>query len=118
MAEDIVLPIPNLELPQHHYTLLQHSFPQLHDGARDALLKGIEADQMAPYYRLVAATHALALDQALLDKMEKQNTEELEQLDKRLKEAEETEGESDIADALRAKAAYLTRIGEKVRCHR
>jgi len=34
-------------------------------------------------------------------------------LDKVLKEAEETEGESDIADALRAKASYLTRIGEK-----
>jgi len=69
---------------------------------------------MAPYYRLVIAANVLPLDQALLDKLEKENTGELERLDKVLKEAEETEGESDIADALRAKASYLTRIGEKV----
>ena len=31
-------------------------------------------------------------------------------------EAEEMEGETDIADALRARANYLTRIGDKV-CH-
>ena len=54
------------------------------------------------------------MDQSLLDKLENDNTTELERLDKVLKEAEETEGESDIADALRAKASYLTRIGEKV----
>jgi 26S proteasome regulatory subunit N7 len=69
---------------------------------------------MAPYYRLVVAANVLPLDQSLLDKLEKENSTELERLDKVLKEAEETEGESDIADALRAKASYLTRIGEKV----
>jgi 26S proteasome regulatory subunit N7 len=69
---------------------------------------------MAPYYRLVVAANVLPLDQSLLDKLENDNATELEGLDKVLKEAEETEGESDIADALRAKASYLTRIGEKV----
>ncbi|KAF8490455.1 26S proteasome, regulatory subunit Rpn7 [Russula emetica] len=68
---------------------------------------------MAPYYRLVVAANVLPLDQSLLDKLENDNITELERLDKVLKEAEETEGESDIADALRAKASYLTRIGEK-----
>jgi hypothetical protein len=47
--------------------------------------------------------------------MEKTNTEALEKLDERLKEAEKTEGESEISDALKAKANYLTRIGDKVR---
>lgn len=69
---------------------------------------------MAPYYRIVTSTNVLPLDNALLETMEKQNQEELEKLDQRLKEAEETEGETDIADALRSKANYLTRIGEKV----
>lgn len=116
MAEEIVLPIPNLTLPQEHYVLLQPPLSNLHEQSRRTLLEGIQADQMAPYYRLVAAANALLLDQSLLDKMEKENLEELERLDKRLKEAEEIEGESEIGDALRARASYLTRIGEKVSC--
>jgi 26S proteasome regulatory subunit N7 len=114
MAEENVLPIPNLALPQEYFVLHQSSLSHLHDAARDALLRGIKADQMAPYYHRVVAANVLPLDQSLLDKLEKDNATELESLDKVLKEAEETEGESDIADALRAKASYLTRIGEKV----
>lgn len=114
MADENVLPIPNLALPQECFVLQQSSLSHLHDTARAALLRGIKADQMAPYYRLVVAANVLPLDQSLLDKLENDNATELEGLDKVLKEAEETEGESDIADALRAKASYLTRIGEKV----
>ncbi|CAL1705800.1 unnamed protein product [Somion occarium] len=113
MSEDIVLPIPNLELAQHYFVLSTPSLQRLHDNARVELLKGIQADQMAPYYRIVTSTNVLPLDATLLETMEKQNKEELEKLDLRLKEAEETEGETDIADALRSKANYLTRIGEK-----
>lgn len=69
---------------------------------------------MAPYYRIVTATNALPLEQSLLDSMEKANKEELEKLDARLAEAKTTEGESDIADALQARANFLTRVGEKV----
>lgn len=71
--------------------------------------------EMAPFYRLVTSTHALPLDQALLDSLEAANAEELAKLDERLAEAEKTEGESDIADALRARANHFTQIGDKVR---
>lgn len=54
-------------------------------------------------------------DKALLERMEAENVEELKKLDARLEEAKKTEGESDIGDALRARATYLTRIGDKVR---
>ena len=47
-------------------------------------------------------------------RMEKENEEELKKLDERLEEAEKTEGETEIADALKARATYLTRIGDKV----
>lgn len=70
---------------------------------------------MAPYYKMItSAPSGLVLDQVLLEGMEKANEEELKQLDERLEEAEKTEGESEISDALRAKANYLTRIGDKV----
>ena len=70
---------------------------------------------MAPYYRIVTSTSALPLDQSLLERMEKENKDELDKIQERLEEAKKTEGETDIADALRARANYLTRIGDKVR---
>jgi 26S proteasome regulatory subunit N7 len=72
---------------------------------------------MAPYYRLVTSTPALTCDEKLLEEMEAANTKELAKLDERLAEAEKTEGESEISDALKAKANHLTRIGDKVRHH-
>ena len=74
-------------------------------------MRGVE---MAPYYRIVTSTSALPLDQSLLERMEKENKDELDKIDERLEEAKKTEGETDIADALRARANYLTRIGDKV----
>lgn len=70
---------------------------------------------MGPYYRIItSASSLLPLDQSLLDSMEKENEEELKKLDDRLAEAEKIEGESEISDALKARANYLTRIGDKV----
>lgn len=70
--------------------------------------------EMAPYYRLVTSSGALPLDNALLESLEKAQKEELEKLDERLAEAEKIEGESDIADVLRARANHFTKIGDKV----
>ena len=70
---------------------------------------------MGPYYRIITSSSSLLpLDQSLLDSMEKDNMEELKKLDDRLAEAEKTEGESEISDALKAKANHFTRIGDKV----
>jgi len=70
---------------------------------------------MAPYYKIVTSHSALPLDQAILDTMEQQNKDELQKIEDRLAEAEKQEGETEISDALRAKATYLTKIGDKVR---
>ncbi|KAH9900791.1 PCI-domain-containing protein [Cubamyces lactineus] len=113
MSDDTVLPIPNLALAQNYFVLSTPSLEHLHGNARKELLEGIQADQMAPYYRIVTATNALPLDESLLAKMEQQNKDELDKIDERLEEAKKTEGETDIADALRARANYLTRIGDK-----
>ncbi|TDL21465.1 PCI-domain-containing protein [Rickenella mellea] len=115
MADDIVLPIPNLELPQYQFTLSLPSLEHLHEHARHALLQGIEKDEMAPYYRVLVASSSLPADEGLLAKLEAANVEELKKVDERLAEAEKTEGETEIADALKARATYLTRIGDKDR---
>lgn len=70
---------------------------------------------MAPYYRsITSAAPTLPLNKQLLESLEKENEEELKKLDERLEEAQKTEGESEISDALKARANYLTRIGERV----
>jgi 26S proteasome regulatory subunit N7 len=112
MAEEII-PIPNLSLPQHLFTLISPTLEQLHGNARKQLLEGIKADKMSPYYKLVTSAGALTPDSALLESMEKDNEEELKKLDERLAEAEKQEGESEISDALKARANHLTRIGDK-----
>ena len=81
------------------------------------LITWLSYAEMAPYYKIItssASSSTLPLDQALLDSMEKSNTEELQRLDDRLTEAEKTEGETEISDALKARANHLTRIGDKV----
>lgn len=69
---------------------------------------------MAPYYRIVTSSGALTADPALLESMDAANAAQLTKLDERLAEAEKTEGESEISDALKARANHLTRIGDKV----
>lgn len=54
------------------------------------------------------------MDTDLLNKMKKANEEELKRLDNELEDAEKILGESEIRDAMMAKAEYLCRIGDKV----
>ncbi|TFK99290.1 PCI-domain-containing protein [Pterulicium gracile] len=115
MADEQVLPIPNLALSQALFVLSSPSLSHLHDKYRPELLDGIKVDSMTPYYRSItsAASPVLPLDQALLEEMEGKNSEEEEKLKERLEQAEKTEGETEIAEALRAKADFLTRVGDR-----
>ncbi|EJU05144.1 PCI-domain-containing protein [Dacryopinax primogenitus] len=114
MAEDNVLPIPNLKLPQAQFVLFSPKLQTLHGKALEDLMAGIQADEMSPYYKvLLESTPSLKRDDALLKKMEEANTAAMAKLDEALANAEKTEGETEISDALRAKATYLTRIGDK-----
>ena len=91
---------------------------------------------MAPYYKMILASQQqpspaspasasptssrrfqipFPENKQLLERMEKANEEQLKKFDEQLEIAQKNEGESEIGDALRARAQYLTRIGEKVR---
>lgn len=69
---------------------------------------------MAPYYETLCKELKWQLDSDLLSKMKKANEEELKRLDDVLEDAEKNLGESEIRDAMMAKAEYLIRIGDKV----
>lgn len=70
---------------------------------------------MAPYYEGLCKDLKWQLDNDLLSKMKKTNEEELKRLDDVLEDAEKNLGESEIRDAMMARAEYLIRIGDKVR---
>ncbi|KAK7454616.1 proteasome regulatory particle subunit [Stygiomarasmius scandens] len=115
MADDIVLPIPNLSVPQHLFVLLNPSLSRLHEESRKECLKAIEEDEMAPYYQAITSSpkSPLPLDSKLLSTLQEKNNATLKTLDEALASAEATEGESEISDALKARANFLTRIGER-----
>ena len=69
---------------------------------------------MAPYYEALCKSLDWQMDTDLLSKMKKANEEELKRLDEELEDAEKNLGESEIRDAMMAKAEYLCRIGDKV----
>lgn len=70
---------------------------------------------MAPYYETLCKELKWPVDSDLLSKMKKANEDELKRLDEVLEDAEKNLGESEIRDAMMAKAEYLIRIGDKVR---
>ena len=128
LAEETVLPIPNLELSQAKWTLQQSSLKEQHESARSALVAGIKADSMGPFLASLlpsstastsAAASASVLESSseltqLLTELQTANKAELAKLDEKLKDAQENLGETEVSDALKQKALHLAKIGVKV----
>jgi len=53
----------------------------------------------------------------LYKQLKSKNEEELKKLQDKIEDAETNLGETELSDALRAKASYLAKIGEKVRSY-
>eukprot|EP00735_Rhodelphis_limneticus_P007163 TRINITY_DN1966_c0_g1::TRINITY_DN1966_c0_g1_i1::g.22933::m.22933 TRINITY_DN1966_c0_g1::TRINITY_DN1966_c0_g1_i1::g.22933 ORF type:complete len:401 (+),score=100.62,sp/Q93Y35/PSMD6_ARATH/48.02/5e-121,RPN7/PF10602.4/1.3e-53,PCI/PF01399.22/1.6e+03,PCI/PF01399.22/1.1e+03,PCI/PF01399.22/1.5e-16,FeoC/PF09012.5/1.2e+04,FeoC/PF09012.5/0.071 TRINITY_DN1966_c0_g1_i1:182-1204(+) len=70
---------------------------------------------MAPYYELVCNEFNLPIDQTLLDSLKAANTEELNEIDKKIKDAEESLTESDVRKHLVEKSNFYSRIGDKTK---
>ena len=69
---------------------------------------------MAPFYEHVCNELKWPVDNAHLKKMKEENTREIEELDSKIKDAEENLGELEIRDAYLNKAEYYVNIGDKV----
>jgi len=70
---------------------------------------------MAPFYEHLCNVFKWPVDQALLDRMKKLNEEKIQALEAKLTDAESNLGETEVFDALLARADYYTQIGDKVR---
>lgn len=69
---------------------------------------------MLPFYQSLAEQFKWDVDQALVSKLQASNEETIKTLDDKVKDAEENLGESEIRDALLARAEFFSRIGDKV----
>ncbi|GAA5962389.1 hypothetical protein JCM21900_005103, partial [Sporobolomyces salmonicolor] len=112
-ADDAPLPIPNLALPQLAFVLAEPKAEQHREGAQEKLITGIENDEMAPYLEALTTALVFPPQPELLSTLQQKNKDELARIDAKLDDAKTNLGETEVSDALRDKAAYLARIGEK-----
>ncbi|GAA6063937.1 hypothetical protein JCM10212_002135, partial [Sporobolomyces blumeae] len=113
---DAPLPVPNLRLPQLAFVLVEPKAEPVRTGKLELLLQGIEQDEMAPYLSNLldaAVLPSSPSNTSLLSSLRTKNEEKLKQLDTKLQDAEANLGETEVSDALKDKAVYLARIGEK-----
>lgn len=68
---------------------------------------------LAPLYVHIASELGWTVDQTKLASMKEKNAAKLAELDAKIKDAQENLGETEVRDALRAKADYLAFIGDK-----
>lgn len=77
------------------------------------VLETIHQHDLAPVYVHIANELGWSVDKAKLEEMKQKNAAKLTELDAKVKDAEENLGETEVRDALHAKADYLASIGDK-----
>ncbi|KAJ3045574.1 26S proteasome non-ATPase regulatory subunit 6 [Rhizophlyctis rosea] len=112
MTDETIPKIPNLDLTQYQF-ILEAGPKNLHEEAKAKLFEGITAHSMTPYYQQITQQFGFPQDNDLVNKMRTANEEELKRLEDKLEDAQKNLGETDISDALIAKAQYLSQIGDK-----
>lgn len=115
MEEQGLAKIPDLGVAQLKFQLqtLKYTNPTAKQQVKDELMAAIESQQMGPYYKFVCKELKWTEDQKLSQKLAAENEKTLKEMDEKIKDAEKNQGESELRDALLAKAEYLTKIGEK-----
>ncbi|CAG8557855.1 10456_t:CDS:2 [Scutellospora calospora] len=113
MSDTSIPKLPNLELAQYRFILNNPKTPEQHEEAKEKLFNIIDENNMAPFYQLVTEELKIPVNKTLLSKYQEVNKEELQKLEERLQDAEQNLGETEISDALLAKADYFAKIADK-----
>jgi len=70
--------------------------------------------EMAPYFKSLVQEFPALKDDALQKELDAKNAKTLEELEAKIEDATQNLGETEVSDALIAKAQYYARIGQKV----
>jgi len=114
MEEEGLQRVPNLDVAQMKFEL-QHSGAESADKKRlrDDLLEVIKKDEMGPFYKQCCKDLKWKENSDLTKELSEANKKKLQELDEKISDAETNLGESEIREALLARAEYLTKIGDK-----
>jgi 26S proteasome regulatory subunit N7 len=69
---------------------------------------------MGPYFKLLVEEFPDLKDDGLQQELDAKNAKTLEEWDAKIEDATQNLGETEVSDALIAKAQYLAKIGQKV----
>ncbi|KAF5404267.1 26S proteasome non-ATPase regulatory subunit 6 [Paragonimus heterotremus] len=106
--------IPDLRLAQWVFRAgLDKTSSVMKKELLEKIMKCIRDENMAPYYEIVCKELGLRMDQTLLKTMKTANEAQIKELDEKLKDAEENLGETEVRNAMTAKAHFLSKIGDK-----
>lgn len=83
--------------------------PQL----QSQILETILSNGAAPFYEHICGELGWQVDQARLEQVQSSNAQQLQELEDKIKDAEENLGETEVRDALHAKATFLGKIGDR-----
>ncbi|GJP77753.1 hypothetical protein CLOP_g8106 [Closterium sp. NIES-67] len=105
---------PKLVLAQKLFLLRLPSTSDL-DKARikDEVLEEIFRDDLATLYVAGSSEYGWEVQQEKVEAMQARIAEEVVKLDDKIKDAEENLGESEVREAMLAKALYFIRVGDK-----
>ncbi|EFJ29963.1 hypothetical protein SELMODRAFT_146093 [Selaginella moellendorffii] len=105
---------PRLELARKLFLLSAPEIPDIEKvQLKEDVIAAAREDDMAGPYEGWCHKFGWEIDHALLAKMRAKIDEEVRKLDEKIADAEENLGESEVRDALLAKALFFIRIGEK-----
>lgn len=103
-----------MRLAQQRYQLsLGREAISDYDDIKASALKAIEEAGMAPYYESMCSQLGWDVDTELLARMQAANKEELAKLEEDEKDAELNHGETEVLEAILARADFYARIGDK-----
>jgi 26S proteasome regulatory subunit N7 len=106
--------VPNLELAALYFQAGCMSYTEEERAeAKRKLLAEVQEKNLTPLCEWLCSELKLEVDQSLVAKMRSANEAKLVELDDKIKDAEENLGETEVRDALVAKAEYLCNIGDK-----
>lgn len=87
--------------------------PQPLTRARASLPPLWPCADLAPLYQHICTELGWEVDAAQLEGMKARNAQKLQELDEKIKDAEENLGETEVRDAVQAKADYFSQIGDR-----
>lgn len=82
-------------------------------GLKQGVLDALRAAEAAPLYAALCEEFGWPVDAALLADLKAKNAAALAAFDEKVADADENLGESEVREALQAKAEYLVQIGDK-----